>query len=85
MQRQGKVSAINPKRGMVAIATADDGYTIIELLSEWNIEVGDTISWSNGYGMGRETYDNISKRSSAEVFVQNHAVTQANLSKQLLL
>ena len=29
---------------MVAIATEDDGFTIIELLSDWEIEVGDSIS-----------------------------------------
>lgn len=85
MQRSGTVAAINPNRGMVAIATADDGFTIIELLSEFELEIGDSISWSNGYGLGHEIYKNISKGCSKEVFVQNHAVSQANLRAQLLL
>ena len=41
MRRSGTVAAINPSRGMVAIATEDDRYTIIELLSEFELEVGD--------------------------------------------
>lgn len=85
MQRSGTIAAINPIRGMVAIATEDDGFTIIELLSEFELEIGDSISWSNGYGLGHEIYKNISKGCSEEVFVQNHAVNQANLRAQLFL
>lgn len=70
---------------MVAIATKDDGFTIIELLSEFELEIGDFVSWSNGYGLGHEIYENLTKGSSEEVYVQNHAVSQANLRKQLLL
>jgi hypothetical protein len=84
MQRNGVVAAINPKRGMVAIATEDDGYTIIELLSDFELEIGDSVFWSNGYAMGHETYENVSKGSSAEVYVQNHGVSKENLRKQLL-
>jgi hypothetical protein len=85
MQRTGTVATINPKRGMVAIATEDDGYTIIELLSSWDLEVGDTLSWKNGYGLGSETYENLSKGTRSEVYVQNHSVTKNNLESQLRL
>ena len=85
MQRSGTVTVINPKRGMVAIATEDDGFTIIELLSEFELEIGDSVSWLNGYSLGHEIYKNITKGSSAEVYVQNHGVSQANLHKHLLL
>lgn len=85
MQRNGTVAANNPNRGMVAIATEDDSFTIIELLSEFELEIGDSISWSNGYGLGHEIYKNLSKSCSEEVFVQNHSVSQANLRAQLLL
>jgi len=70
---------------MVAIATQDDGYTIIELLSEWNIEVGDSIAWANGYGLGSEVYQNVTRSSREEVYVQNHSVSQSALHQQLLL
>ena len=85
MRRTGQVAAINANRGMVAIATEDDGFTVIELLSGWGLEVGDSIAWSNGYGLGSETYENLTQRTSGEVFVQNHAVSRADLLTQLLL
>ena len=85
MRRTGRVAALNPARGMVAIATEDDGYTIIELLSDFEVEIGDEITWLNGYGLGSEDYTNISKGETAEVYVQNHAVSRSNLRAQLLL
>jgi hypothetical protein len=85
MQRSGVVAHINPRRGMVAIATDDDGYTIIELVSDFDLEVGDQMTWANGYGIGSEIYRNLTKGTQEEVYVQNHAVSQANLRQQLLL
>jgi hypothetical protein len=85
MRRTGIVAAINSKRGMVAIATEDDGFTIIELLSDFELEVGDKMAWANGYGRGSEIYENQTKGSSEEVNVQNHAVTKSSLRQQLLL
>ena len=85
MSRCGVVTAMNPKRGMVAIATEDDGYTIIELLSDFDLEIGDKITWSNDYGLGSEVYTNLTKGESEEVYVPNHAVGKAILRRQLLL
>ena len=85
MSRSGVISAINPNRGMVAIATEDDGYTIIELLSDFELEIGDKVAWSNDHGLGAEVYRNLSKNVSEEVFVQNHSVSKANVKQQLLL
>lgn len=85
MRRTGRVAAINPHRGMVAIATEDDGYTIIELLSHFEMEVGDEMTWANGYGLGSEDYTNISKGETKEVYVQDHAVSRSNLRASLLL
>lgn len=85
MRRRGKVAAINSRRGMVAIATEDGGFTIIELLSEWSLEIGDEISWANGYGLGHEVYRNVTQQTQEEVFVQNHDVSKSNLQAQLLL
>ncbi|QNP40204.1 hypothetical protein [Lysobacter solisilvae (ex Woo and Kim 2020)] len=70
---------------MVAIATEDSGFTIIELTSGWDLEVGDVITWANGYGLGFETYENLTQQTSEEVFVQNHDVNISNLRAQLLL
>ena len=85
MSRSGRIVAINPKQGMVAIETNDDGHTIFELVSEFEIEVGDEIRWSNDYGMGHENYSNVTKGITKEVYVQNHSVSKSNVRQQLLL
>ena len=85
MHRQGVVAAMNQQRGMVAIKTEDDGYTIIELLSEFELELGDEVAWKNGYGLGSEIYENRSKGTREEVYVQNHAVGESILRQQLRL
>lgn len=85
MARRGTIAKINPSRGMVAISTEDDGYTIIELLSDWEIEVGDLIAWDHGHALGSEVYQNLSRRSRAGVYVQNHSVHYSQLDQQLLL
>lgn len=85
MRRTGRVAAINPARGMVAIATEDDGYTIIELLSHFELDVGDEMTWANGYGLGSEDFTNSTKGRTEEVYVQDHSVNRSNLRACLLL
>ena len=85
MVRCGVVAAMNPKRGMVAIQTEDDGYTIIELISHFDLDIGDEMAWEDGYALGSETYENRSKGICEEVFVQNHGVSASILRQQLLL
>ena len=85
MSRSGVVAAINKDRGMVAIATEDDGYTIIEIVSAFELDIGDKVTWSNDHGLGTEVYRNLSKNVSEEVYVQNHSVAKANLKQQLSL
>jgi len=78
------VAAVNTKRGMVAIKTGDDGYTVIELLSDIELELGDQIAWAVDYGLGSEIYKNVSKGVSQEVYVQNHGVGESDIRQQLL-
>lgn len=85
MRRNGKVAAVNPLRGMVAIKTDDGGHTIIELRSDFELSVGDEMTWANGYGLGPEIYENTTKGTRDEVYVQNHDVGNANLRTQLLM
>jgi hypothetical protein len=85
MRRTGTVAAINPWQGRVAIWTEDDGYTIIELLSDFGLDVGDKMAWSGGYGLGSEIYENLTKGTTIEVFVKDHAVSRSNFRQQLLL
>lgn len=82
-KRKGTVADINAVRGMVAIQTHDDGFTIIELIEDWDLKIGDELIWNNGYGLGFATYVNASNGSQAEVLVQNHSVSEAMLRQQL--
>jgi len=85
MQTHGVVRAINPRRGMVGVWVEDqNGYTIIEMLSSHEIELGDQMTWSDGYTMGGCQYRNVTKGWVAEVYVQNHDVNAQNLKQQLL-
>jgi len=85
MRRAGVVTVINPNRGMVAIETSDDGFTIIELLTDFKIGIGDKMVWDNGYGLGSAVYENQTKGNRIEVYVQNHAVSASHLRNQLML
>ena len=85
MPMRGRVYAINPQRGMVAIETENYGFTIIELLSDEDIELGDEMNWANDTGMGSETYHNRTKNQKMDVFVQNHWVSKNQLRQQLLV
>lgn len=85
MRREGRVEVINQSRGMVAIATEDDGYTIIELIEDSDIEENDILVWENGHGLGHEIYYNETKGRPSNVYVQNHAVSRPYLAVQLRL
>lgn len=82
--RSGTLKAINRNRGMAAILTEDDAYTIIELLSDDDFEVGDEMDWEDDYGMGSSRYRNVTKGIACEVYVQSHGVHHTQLRQQLL-
>ena len=82
---KGKVYQINPKRGMVAVLTENDDFTIFEIIGSYEIDVGDELTWNNDTGLGTEQYENLTKNHIIEVFVQNHWVNKSQLRKQLLL
>ena len=81
----GRVYGINRNRGMVAIETELHGFTIVELLNEADIEVGDEVSWESDTGVGSQTYSNVSKNRSMDVLVHNHLVSKSALRQQLLM
>ncbi len=79
------MTLINPQRGMAAVLTEDDGYTIIEMIGGLEVELGDELSWANDYGLGSEMYRNLTKDERDEVYVQNHSVGDHNVRQQLML
>jgi len=82
MSRSGVVAAIS-RRGLVAIETPDDGYTIVEPLGGFELELGHEMAWTNDHALGTEVYRNLSTGERGEVFVENHSVSKAGLAKQL--
>lgn len=82
MRRSGTIAIIDPEQGAAAILTEDSIYTIIELDPDWPVEIGDRIEWENGDALGFETYENVSKGTRGEVFVQNHDVNEQSLRLQ---
>jgi hypothetical protein len=81
---KGIVRHLNQQRGMVAIETEGNGFTIVELMGD-EFEIGDLVQWDNAMGLGSQTYRNLTQRKSVRLIAQNHAVSQSNLREQLLL
>lgn len=82
MRRKGTIAVIDLDQCAIAIATAADEYTIVEIDPDWRIDVGDAIEWENGDDLGFETYENVSKGSTGDVFVQNHYVNEKTMRLQ---
>ena len=80
---KGRVVDINQQRGMVAVLTEDEGYSIIELLAD-GVEVGDELQWADPHPLGHETITNLTQDERIEVFLQNHWVSEDQLRQQLL-
>ncbi len=82
MRRSGTIAAIDNEQGAAAIATPGRGYTIIELDPGWEVQVGDRIEWDNEDGLGFETYENVTRGTRGDVFVQNHDIDDTMLKLQ---
>lgn len=82
MRRSGTVRAINLRRAMAAIETADDGFTVVEILAG-EVRVGDKLDWTDGYALGGETYRNVTSGDAIDVCVENHSVGRTILIQQL--
>ncbi|UZE25817.1 hypothetical protein LOY67_10585 [Pseudomonas sp. B21-056] len=84
-QTSGEVRAINRQSAMVGVYVAEDGHTVLELRSTNDIDVGDVMEWSSDTALGIQSYRNLTKGWSAEVYVVKHGVAAANLEVQLLV
>ncbi len=78
---RGIVKLLNPKRGMAAIETSN-GYTVFEILGDYDVEIGDEISGDLD-AHGGETFKNISKEEDIEVYVEAIQATEQN-ARQLI-
>jgi hypothetical protein len=82
MRRKGTIAVIDLDQCAIAIATAAGEYTVVEIDPDWRIDVGDAIEWENGEDLGFQSYENVGKGSSGDVFVQNHYVSEKAMRLQ---
>jgi hypothetical protein len=80
----GKVCALNPVRGLVAIAAESGACTIIELLGDDGIELGDVMTWDNDWALGEEVYHNRTRGTRLWVDVRGHDLPRAHVRQQLM-
>lgn len=78
----GTISHHNPSMGFVAVET-DTGYSIFELQSEMEYEIGDTVSWQPDTACGHTVILNRTRNRATKVFFQNHWVHRDDLRQQL--
>lgn len=85
-QTTGEVRAINRQSAMVGVYVAqEDGHTVLELSSANDIDIGDILEWNSGTALGTQSYHNLTKGWTADVYVTNHGVAAANLEVQLMV
>ena len=66
---KGKVAMLNPQKEMAVILTENDEFTTVEVLGDYNIDIGDIIL-GNLESLGGETFYNETKMERFNVFVQ---------------
>lgn len=81
---KGTIHHINASRGMVAVMTKNEDYSVFELLSGNDVSVGDVVVWTGDTPLGREFLLNQTSGGRFEVYFQNHHVHKAQLRQQLL-
>jgi hypothetical protein len=83
MATKGSVGAINRKTGVAAITVLGGHYTIIELLGDGKIDVGDEMQWVADAALGDVAYANVTKGKIMPVRVRCHGVPLAELGGHL--
>lgn len=76
---RGVIKLINKRRGMIAVRTDHDEYSVLELLGGYSPEIGDVIS-GNLENLGGESVKNITQGEAWDVFIQDiHGLKQTAL------
>lgn len=69
---------------MVAIETEVHGFTVVELLNEADVQLGDEISWDTDLESGAQTYSNGNTKRSMSVFVHGHLISKSAVRHRLM-
>lgn len=79
---RGTIEMINPKKGMIAVRTEDDEYSVLELLGGYSPEIGDILS-GELENLGGEDVKNISQNEIWSVYIQDIHGTKS-LAKRMI-
>jgi len=82
---EGIIHSINPRRGVVAVQTADGNFSVFELLGDDPVDLGDKVFWFQATSLGTTLLTNITQNRIFEVYFQTHGVPESQLKKQLLI
>lgn len=80
---KGRVTHANLNRSMLALMTPQ-GYTIVEVLGDYDIEAGDEFVWSPDTVLGHEAIRNLRTGEDIDVSIENHHVPEEGLRQALL-
>lgn len=84
-QTTGEVRAINRQSARVGVyVSEEEGHTVLELGPANDVDIGDVMEWDTT-ALGAQTYRNLTKGWTDEVYVAKHGVAAANLEVQLLV
>jgi hypothetical protein len=80
----GIIYDINPQRGMVAVQTENEDFSIFEIVSQDAIEIGQKVSWKETHPAASTIITNHTTGVRFRVLFQNHQVSKLKLDQQLL-
>lgn len=66
----GKVCAINQQKGLIAVETNSNEFSILELIGGYDVEIDDIIS-GDLESLGSETVINKTQTEEMDVFIQD--------------
>jgi hypothetical protein len=81
----GIITNINHRKGMVAVLTANEDYSIFETTNSEDYEIQDRVSWEDEHPLGDCKLMNLTKNEKESVYFQNHCVSNSNSVRQLLM
>jgi hypothetical protein len=80
---KGEISQINLQKGIVAVLTETEGFSLFEIFTEDDIEVGDELFWSEDHPLGDCNIRNLTKNKIMHVYFQNHWFNDESIKMQM--
>ena len=79
---KGSVIEINQRKGMILVDTGDSEYSLIELLGDYDLEIGDLLE-GNLQSLGGEKVMILPSRREMHTFIQDIHMTKSHGLKRI--